>query len=239
MADIQTYARPLRLYRYRSLRSRPVRGERHISRAALNQELDAIENRYIFCPRFVDMNDPMEGLYRASGRVRGRSDYPEVQELLFGEKVQTGIASLCETWDNELMWAHYADEFRGICVSYSFDKLLRGLPESCALSRIAYGDKPYHLHSTAFRQQDRARAILSTKSLRWSYEREWRLFAEETGRAHFNTDAVSSVYLGARMADGDRRLVRRRLESIGVAIRDTLIEGFTVKRSGPVRRAEG
>lgn len=238
MADIQTYARPLRLYRYRSLRSLRVGGERHIDRAALNRELEAIDDRYIFCPRFVDMNDPMEGLYRASGRVRGRSDYPELEGLLFGEKVGTGIASLCETWDNELMWAHYADEFRGICVSYSFDKLLRGLPESCALSRIAYGDKPYHLHSAALRQEDRARAILSTKSLRWSYEREWRLFANETGPAHFTTDAVSSVYLGARMADRDRRLVRRRLESMGVAMRDTFIEGFTVKRSGRIRSAD-
>ena len=238
MANIQTYARPLRLYRYRSLRSRVVGGERRIDPAALNRELEAIENRYIFCPQFIDMNDPMEGLYRASGRVRGRADYHELQALLFGEKVQTGIASLCESWDNELMWAHYADEFRGICVGYSFDKLLHGLPESCALSRIAYGDKPYHLHSAAFRQQDRARAILSTKSLRWSYEREWRLFAEHTGPTHYDSDAVSSVYLGARMADEDRRLVRRRLELIGVAMRDTLIEGFTVKRSARLKSAE-
>jgi hypothetical protein len=232
MAEIQTYARPLRLYRYRSLRSQEVNGRHRIDPQALDRELRAIEEGYIFCPKFVNMNDPMEGLYRASGRLQGRPDYHAIQELLFGEKVRTGIASLCEAWDNELMWAHYADGFRGICVSYSFEKLLRGLPESSALSRIAYGDKPYHLHSAAFRQEDRARAILSTKSRRWSYEREWRLFAEETGRTHFDTDAVSSVYLGARMADEDRPLVRRRLESMGVAMRETLVDGFTIKRTG-------
>lgn len=239
MASIQTYATPLRLYRYRSLRTRLVDGERRIDLGALDRELKAIEEGYIYCPQFTEMNDPMEGLYRASGRVSGRSNYPEVDELLSGEKTETGIASLCERWNNELMWAHYADGFRGICVSYSFDKLLAGLPEPCALSRISYTDKPYHLHTAASRQPYRARAILSTKSPKWSYEQEWRLFAENTGPARFTTNAVSCVYLGARMPDQDRQLVRQRLESLGTAMRDTFVDGFTVKRRGRVRTAEG
>jgi len=135
------------------------------------------------------------------------------------------------------MWAHYADGFRGICVSYSLDKLLHGLPDSCALSRVVYADRPFHLHTAALQQEARERAILSTKSLKWSYEREWRLFADETGPIHFNTGAVSSVYLGARMEDEDRRLIRQRLESIGVASRETFIEGFSVKRSAKMRSA--
>ncbi|HEX8307959.1 MAG TPA: DUF2971 domain-containing protein [Allosphingosinicella sp.] len=231
MATIETYARPGRLYRYRSLGSTTIGDEARVNPKLLDRELDAIENRYIYCPIFTRMNDPMEGFYRASTRLARRPDYEDLVESIRRQKVRLGIASLCESWSNELMWAHYADSFRGICISYSFTRLLEGLPESCALSRIAYGDKPYHLITADLERDERPRSILSTKSLRWSYEREWRLFAERSGRVRYDNAAVSSVYLGARMAEPDRAVIRNRLHAIGVPVRETHVDGYAVERS--------
>jgi hypothetical protein len=77
---------------------------------------------------------------------------------------------------------------------------------------------------------ERARAILSTKNLKWSYEREWRLFAPRAGRAEHGPDAATTVYLGMRMSEEDQHLVRRRLRGTGIRVRRTLVNGYAVKR---------
>jgi len=238
MAVIETYAKPLRLYRFRSLRSAMVDGERRVDPGALDREIGSIEGRYIYCPIFTEMNDPMEGFYRASTRLQERQDYDDFTESVRNEKLGIGIASLSETWNNELMWAHYADSFRGICISYSVSRLLSGLPRSCALSRVAYGDRPYFLNLGAMNQQDKARAILSTKNLKWSYEREWRLFATCSGPARYRNDAVSSVYLGARMTQADQLLIRQRLSIVGIDVRNTYVDGYAVKRTNTADPSE-
>lgn len=176
------------------------------------------------------MNDPMEGLYRASERVASRSDYDAFTEQVRSQKLRLGIASFSETWNNELMWAHYGGEFQGICVGYSVSKLLAGLSDDCALARIAYGDKPYYLNLRAMKNEaDRARAILSTKNLKWSYEREWRLFAPTSGLTPRGDDAVFCVYLGVRMAADLRKRITSRLAGIGIDVRRTLVNGYAVK----------
>lgn len=238
MATIETYARPTWLYRYRALRPRGADGDGSADRARLDRELGAIEDGYIWCGTFNQMNDPMEGFYRSNARQRENSDYDQFSESVRSEKLGLGIASLSETWNNELMWAHYADGFRGICVAYPLARLLDGLNDDHALARVAYGDKPHYLNLSAMHDTNlRARAILSTKNLKWSYEREWRLFSPHTGRASHGVGvgAVATVYLGMRMADADRRLVTRRMRMSGVRVKRTLADGYSVKswRAGP------
>jgi hypothetical protein len=231
MAEIETYAKPMLLYRYRSLRSVRVGRVWRADRSIVDREVRTIQRNFIFCPRYTDMNDPMEGIYNASQKVRARDDYNRFVRDVHDEKLGLGIASFSETWDNELMWAHYADGFRGICVAYSLLKLLEGLDDDHALARIVYSDRPYNLNLAGKRNQDiRARAVLSTKNLKWNYEREWRLFASVPGEAFYNNDAVRYVYLGARMAQADRTMIEHRLRAAGVAVRRTRVDGYVVER---------
>jgi hypothetical protein len=137
LATIETYAKPTWLYRYRSLRRPEAAGDEPADPARLQRELDAIAQGYTYCATFKDMNDPMEGFYRASRRVRGDPDYDRFTDNVFSEKLGLGIASFSETWNIELMWAHYADGFRGICITYPLTRLLDGLDDGHALSRVA------------------------------------------------------------------------------------------------------
>lgn len=230
MATIQTYATPTWLYRYRSLRPRGADGDGRADRERLERELHAIEQGYIWCGTFNQMNDPMEGFYRSKEQSRRNFDYDQFSEAVRAEKLGVGIASLSETWNNELMWAHYADGFRGICIAYALARLLDGLGEDHALARVAYGDRPHYLNLRAMQDtEQRARAILSTKNLKWSYEREWRLFSPRPGQALHGDGPVATVYLGMRMADSDRRLIKRRMQAAGVRVRRTLVDGYSVK----------
>ena len=230
MATIETYATPTWLYRYRSLRPRGADDDGAANPSRLERELRAIEQGYIWCGTFTQMNDPMEGFYRSNARLSEEFDYDQFSEVVRSEKLGLGIASLSETWNNELMWAHYADGFRGICIAYPLARLLRGLNEHHALARVAYGDRPHYLNLRAMHNTDlRARAILSTKNFKWSYEREWRLFSQHPGEAQHGADAIATVYLGMRMAEGDRRTITRRLRAAGVRVRRTLVDGYSVK----------
>lgn len=231
MATIETYARPTWLYRYRSLGAERADGISRASLAKLERELNAIERGYIYCSTFNQMNDPMEGFYRSSGRVRSHPQFDKFSERVRNEKLNLGIASLSETWNNELMWAHYAGGFSGLCVGYSVSSLLAGLNDQHALARVAYGDKPYLLNLSGVRNEDaRARAILTTKNLKWSYEREWRLFAAMPGLAEHGHGAVTSVFLGMRRAEADRKIIRRRLRAAGIRVSQTLVDGYSVKQ---------
>ncbi len=44
-----------------------------------------------------------------------RQTYREI----LNAKRAIGIACFTETYDNELMWAHYAHNYSGICIAYS------------------------------------------------------------------------------------------------------------------------
>ena len=107
---------------------------------------------------------------------------------------------------------------------------MSGLDERHALSRVAYSERPHYLGlSTMQNRDERARAVLSAKSLKWAYEREWRLFSPQPGRAEHGQGAAATVYLGMRMSETDRRAIRRRLDGTGIAVRRTLVDGYSLK----------
>jgi hypothetical protein len=225
------------LYRYRPLGIRRLSNRKpRAEPAIIDRELDAIEQHYVFCPTYREMNDPMEGLYASTQCVREKSDYQKFMRDVQDEKLGIGIASFCEIWDNDVMWAHYADGFRGICVAYSVSKLMEGLDSRHSLARIVYGDPPFNMSLVGRRNRsDRAKAILSAKNLMWTYEREWRLFAPFRGRAQHGPGVVKRVYLGARMDPADRRIITGRLLAIGLEVRRTRVAGYMVARLPPIK----
>ncbi len=236
-ATIETYARPTVLYRYRSFDVGTLEdsGNSAANNKNLQREIEALLEGYIFCAPYNEMNDPMEGLYRSSRKASQHPEYHRFIEQLLKEKIYLGIASFSETWDNVLMWAHYADAFQGICICYSMPKLLGDLSSEHTFSRVAYSNKPYYLNLPALKNDELARAVLSTKHLDWSYEREWRLFAPQKGKACHGRDAILSIYLGARVPKNVRNEITGRL--VNVQIYTTKVDDYTItkKRNPRVR----
>jgi hypothetical protein len=194
------------------------------------REMRAIEEGHIYCSTFSSMNDPMEGFFRSTTGMRRHTAYDEVVNEIKNEKQQLGIASLTEGYSNELMWAHYANGFSGICIGYATKDLLAGLSDDYALARIQYLDKPYRLALPTMSMNQRARAVLCTKNLKWMYEREWRLFAPHSGPATYTNDAARVIILGPRMHPEDREEIVERLSySTTMQIRFAAVDGYDVK----------
>lgn len=188
MAKIEIYAKPSSLYRYRPLGPKT------------NQEISALMNGYIFCPLLSELNDPMEGSHRVSQRFSGNSAGDTRQEAVDAALATTGIASLSEVFDHEPMWAHYADQFRGLCVQYNMNALLRGLGENVAITRMMYSEQEPILLVDRSTPAEKARHCLSSKTVRWANEREWRIFRAGRGEASYGIEkAIKKIFLGSRV----------------------------------------
>ncbi len=216
VATINFYGQPPRLYRYRALE--------HFER-----EIDAIVNGYVFCSAFTALNDPMEGLFSSSRRLRENEDYRAIRQSIVQNKSQIGMCSFSEVRNHELMWAHYADQFSGVCVSYSFSKLQRFLPDNVSFVRMFYDETEPIVHSTHIAHSDLAKMVLSYKNHRWLYEREWRMFAPEQGNVHYrDTACVTTVYLGSRISEAHRRGITDRLKESGIRTRCMSINKYSI-----------
>lgn len=83
-----------------------------------------------------------------------------------------GVLCLASSPSDILMWSHYGDSHRGVCVQFhgAFE------PFSCA-RRVTYSsDRPLvPFRKNLVLDDETAEAILLTKSHHWQYEQEWRV----------------------------------------------------------------
>jgi len=192
MARLETPVLPSRLFRYRSLTRSPE---------ALEEEVDAVKENYLYCSTFDRMNDPMEGYFRPTSAFKGDANYKHTLRRIVGVKTNIGVSCFSETRDDLLMWTHYAGNHAGICVAYSSKKLEAGLSDDVSLVRLGYGDAPPLVSSSEAQYADRAaRKILSQKKLNWSYEREWRVLGPVGKVPIGGSLAVTDVYFGSRVS---------------------------------------
>lgn len=220
MAKIEIYAKPSNLYRYRPL------GEK------FEQEIRALTSGFIFCPLLSEMNDPMEGTHRVSQRFAGSSNGNKRQEAVDAALAGTGIASLSEVFDHEPMWAHYADHFRGICVQYNMNALIRGLSDQVAITRMMYSEQEPVLLADRSTPSEKARHCLSSKTARWASEREWRIFRDGRGEAAYGSQkAIRKIFLGSRIKQVEQRQLVDLGRLLQVPVAKMKVEAYSIQFS--------
>lgn len=88
-----------------------------------------------------------------------------------------GIACFTPEWDMPLMWSHYGDMHKGLCVQYFVRKIELAMDGdffaldteyTSALPKICLSEVLFSPHKTLPR-------LLATKHINWAYEKEWRL----------------------------------------------------------------
>lgn len=127
---------------------------------------------------------------------------------------QEGVFCASERFDDLLMWSHYADKHRGVCVSLRTDRMAgRRILQVNYREDIEIIDAwDYVRHTTeAF-----VKASIR-KSPHWSYEREWRTVGPKG--VQFFPDVVDCVIVGAAARDSTRKEVRDFVESTGKKIK--------------------
>ena len=120
-----------------------------------------------------DMNDPFELL---GVELRTREDRRFFQRELRPEMNRTvGVLCFSRTWDNPVLWSHYADKHRGICLGFDVpDELLlkvRYVSERLPSNALTEG--------TVQDREEFMKQLLGTKFAHWKYESEVRIFVKK------------------------------------------------------------
>lgn len=132
--------------------------------------LESITKRRLRLSDIAQLNDPFELI------GPGLDDPPMRRKVAdwknkFAERY--GLISFSEKCSNPVLWGHYADGHRGMCLGFEVpaEQLLRVQYQSRRLPPAVIGDM-----IVLEREQEAMRRILCTKFSHWRYEREWRSF---------------------------------------------------------------
>jgi hypothetical protein len=131
-----------------------------------------LKERRLKISLFSEVNDPLELLYVSVGEKNMR-----IAKFLRQHFAKTkGLICFSENWRSPVMWAHYAKKHTGVCLGFDITQnpdILQ--PVQYAVERLKrplrYDDKHLGL------DVEFLRALLVTKAVEWSYEREYRVFS--------------------------------------------------------------
>lgn len=122
-----------------------------------------------------------------------------------------GILSLADSNKNLLMWSHYAEDHKGMCLE--FERKDGGpLADFDSTQPIFYTDNhptlsPKSLLDRAATLSNKKR-ILYSKSKHWEYEKEWRHIVENGNKLHRWPAPLKAVYFGCKVDESDINLVK-------------------------------
>jgi hypothetical protein len=123
------------------------------------------------------------------------------RELL--RQYDKGVCCFSESFNNMLLWSHYGDQHRGLCIGYGLDS--RPKPQ---MQKVLYGGtrtvKSSLIEKAVLKKDEQAIAaldesVLLRKAQEWRYEKEWRLLGARG--AHESCLLLTEVTFGLRCAD--------------------------------------
>lgn len=128
------------------------------------------------------------------------------------------VCSFSSRNDSLLMWSHYADNHRGLCIEYNMSNYKYSDNRSRFLYPVIYTNKLMDITDTQLRDSyNILRYTLSAlvKADDWKYEREWRLiFAHGIipEEQLYNMGKPDAIQMGARVSSEHQREITRIAE---------------------------
>ncbi len=186
----------------------------------LNEKLlSTIRNKYLWFDSFKNYNDPYEG------KCNVREDYTEaeirqrllqfgkvpavpkeqiipecnraIKEALIQNEIQSRCCCLSAKNNDLLMWAHYADSYRGVCLEFDTAKLADSI--DVALVPVRYEER-YPQVDFLFNMDELTIQQVLTKAKVWDYEEEYRFISpfQIPNQQPFDISALKAIILGCK-----------------------------------------
>lgn len=141
----------------------------------------------------------------------------------------TGVGVFCVSTkrDDILMWSHYADSHKGVCLE--FDGMS---PLMARAQKVDYSPKRVPINQYADDSMAKMEKAMLTKSECWTYEAEWRLLRLEDGpgSVQYRPSNLTGIILGALASratvDTVRKWVSQRASSLAIYRATTSSQNF-------------
>ena len=141
--------------------------------------LESLEQRRLKIARIAELNDPFEWMARAENE-RERTALREMKEE---QNKKSGLLCFSKSWESPVLWSHYADRHRGVCLAFEVPDAL--------IKEVDYRKSPLRFERHRFLADSRfaqefSDQLVSTKYQDWQYEREIRLFVKLDPKAEID-----------------------------------------------------
>ncbi len=192
----------------------------------LNHEygLMAIKDQELRISRIMDLNDPFEFLsaelvdpVKRTGLRNFKKNFSE----------DYGLICFSENWSNPLLWGHYADKHKGVCLGFEIP------PDH--LNKINYVNErfTFSLENHLKNGEELIQKILFNKFNHWSYEEEYRLHTdlkEEDGDGNYFQQFSENLILKKVIVGCESKITREELvKTLGGLV--SQVELFRVRPS--------
>ena len=161
---------------------------------------------------------PLESITNDFNKVlfRYRQDPKTFTDLFLKPFVEhisrIGVCCFSYTWNNILMWSHYADNHKGVVCEFDSNMLESSIGRiNNEVNAIVIGAVDYsptfpliNVSSSHTLLSAEVRRAIFTKSIEWQYEKEVRILSNQTGRNQINRNSISKIYLGARFSEKNK-----------------------------------
>lgn len=136
----------------------------------LTYGLSSIRDKQLKIARFDELNDPFDILSISVDTSAGRSAQRNLREQL---AKRGGMLCMSTSWNETLMWAHYADAYKGVCLAFDVDEM--------QWMEVLYEEKKrtvadYNVESMYDLTEHQLADSSRRKHTSWQYENEWRRF---------------------------------------------------------------
>jgi hypothetical protein len=114
---------------------------------------------------------------------------------------KSGICCFSKSEDNLLLWSHYGDSHKGICLKFdlSEDKIFEDptKEENSTISLVEYDKIDKNLNHKSINKV--LTNIVFLKSVHWKYEEEIRLVTMKKGKLKFNPKILKEIIFGCKV----------------------------------------
>lgn len=162
-----------------------------------------LKNRRLKVATFDDLNDPFE---LRGVRLENRSERKRFNHWRKRTAAELGLMCFSKCWRNPVLWSHYAEEHKGICLGFD-------VPASC-LSKVQYAPERLQFEQL-IPNKCQLQKLLRTKYEDWKYEAEYRRIVDldntwKADKLHFwpfgRDLELREVVLGARCKTGKEQV---------------------------------
>jgi len=198
----------------------------------------ALARKHLKFSRFDDLNDPFELLSAHLGERSARRFYNSLRRAV---DERFGVVCFSENWRSPVMWAHYGDKHKGLCLGFDVKEAAEVKYEPQRLKH-----KLDQTQTGVRVSAELAKIAMTTKFDEWSYERESRGLKELTAqypdgnyyREFGDFIQLHEVIIGARcnlMANDISKLVGDVEQPVAVIKARPAFQRFEVTRQEQVR----
>lgn len=177
----------------------------------------------LWVANYASLNDPFEYINRPNWHlskdskelILGANEKVKIKREVEAEIKELGVTSYCTNDDSKvipLMWSHYADGHKGMCLIFEVPRVLIGNE----IRKVEYHE---YLPLIDFNQSndkvaEAAFDIITTKSSAWEYEKEVRSIHRFSNKSYPYIGQLVEIQFGCKCNLDDALLVKRTVERV-------------------------